>query len=64
MGPPDQRPPFPEFEWTLVPVSHRYVSKRLQESNYLQAMEGGIDSSHVSSPPRSLSCETLRVPPV
>ncbi len=25
-----------------------FVSKRLQESNYLQAMEGGIDTSHVS----------------
>ncbi len=49
MGPPDQRPPLPEFEWTLVPASHRYVSKRFQECNYLQAMEGGIDSSHVSS---------------
>ncbi|MBV9969153.1 MAG: aromatic ring-hydroxylating dioxygenase subunit alpha, partial [Xanthobacteraceae bacterium] len=27
---------------------HRYISKRLQESNWLQALEGGIDSSHVS----------------
>lgn len=48
MGPPEQQPPLPEFEWALVPDSHRYVSKRIQESNYLQAMEGGIDSSHVS----------------
>src|SRR5581483_2161061 len=36
-----------------VRVCHRarkqtFVSKRLQECNYLQAMEGGIDSSHVS----------------
>jgi phenylpropionate dioxygenase-like ring-hydroxylating dioxygenase large terminal subunit len=49
MGPPEARPPFPEFEWALVPQSHRFVSKRLQECNYLQAMEGGIDSSHISS---------------
>ena len=28
--------------------SRRFISKRLQESNWLQAMEGGIDSSHVS----------------
>ena len=49
MGPVEAKPPFPEFEWTLVPPSHRFVSKRLQECNYLQAMEGGIDSSHVSS---------------
>jgi hypothetical protein len=49
MGPPEEQPPFPEFEWMLVPQTHRYVSKRVQENNYLQAMEGGIDSSHVSS---------------
>ncbi|WP_298212687.1 Rieske 2Fe-2S domain-containing protein [Acidovorax sp.] len=48
MGPSDKQPPLPEFEWALVPDSHRYVSKRIQENNYLQAMEGGIDSSHVS----------------
>jgi hypothetical protein len=38
----------PELEWTLVPETHRFNSKRLQQSNYLQAIEGGIDSSHVS----------------
>jgi phthalate 4,5-dioxygenase oxygenase subunit len=48
MGPQGQQPPLPEFEWTQVPDSHRYISRREQESNYLQAMEGGIDSSHVS----------------
>jgi phthalate 4,5-dioxygenase oxygenase subunit len=48
MGPPEHQPPLPEFEWALVPDSHRYLSKRIQENNYLQAMEGGIDSSHVS----------------
>ena len=49
MGPAGKTPPLPEFEWSLVPESHRFVTKRLQESNYLQGMEGGIDSSHVSS---------------
>ncbi len=49
MGPAEQRPPLPEFEWALVPDSQRHVGKRLGECNYLQAMEGGIDSSHVSS---------------
>ena len=28
--------------------ARRFISKRLQECNWLQAMEGGIDSSHVS----------------
>lgn len=48
MGPPEQQPPLPEHEWAMVPPAQRLVSKRLQECNYLQAMEGGIDSSHVS----------------
>jgi phthalate 4,5-dioxygenase len=48
MGPPELRPPEPGFEWTALPASHWYHSKRWQECNYLQAMEGGIDSSHVS----------------
>jgi phthalate 4,5-dioxygenase len=48
MGPPDKRPQPPGLEWTRLPESHRYVSKRLQESGYLQAMEGGIDTTHAS----------------
>ena len=48
MGPPAERPPLPNFEWVHLPPSHRIVTKRWQESNYLQAVEGGIDSSHVS----------------
>jgi nitrite reductase/ring-hydroxylating ferredoxin subunit len=48
MGPPEKQPAPPELEWCLVPESHRYVTKRLQQTSYLQAMEGGIDTSHVS----------------
>jgi phthalate 4,5-dioxygenase len=48
MGPPEKQPPLPEWEFAMVPPEHRFVSKRLQECNWLQAMEGGIDSSHVS----------------
>ncbi|HUL91504.1 MAG TPA: Rieske 2Fe-2S domain-containing protein [Burkholderiales bacterium] len=48
MGPPALKPAPPELEWTLVSPERRFISKRLQESNYLQAIEGGIDSSHVS----------------
>ncbi len=48
MGPPELRPPPPALEWTDVEPPQRFVSKRLQECNYLQAMEGGINSSHVS----------------
>jgi phthalate 4,5-dioxygenase len=48
MGPPPLRPAEPELEWVMVPAERRYVSKRLQQNNYLQAIEGGIDSSHVT----------------
>ncbi|MGA9280335.1 MAG: Rieske 2Fe-2S domain-containing protein, partial [Pseudolabrys sp.] len=48
MGPPGMQPSPPALEWTDVEPAQRFVSKRLQECNYLQAMEGGIDSSHVS----------------
>ena len=48
MGDPAQQPPVPEFEWTRMPDTHRHAARRIQECNYLQAMEGGIDSSHVS----------------
>jgi phenylpropionate dioxygenase-like ring-hydroxylating dioxygenase large terminal subunit len=48
MGAPEHRPPPPEFEWVTVPATHRFASRRHQECNYLQAMEGGIDSVHLS----------------
>jgi nitrite reductase/ring-hydroxylating ferredoxin subunit len=48
MGVPDEQPGLPEFEFVHVPPEQAYTSKRWQESNWLQALEGGIDSSHVS----------------
>ncbi|WP_270933646.1 aromatic ring-hydroxylating dioxygenase subunit alpha [Falsiroseomonas oryzae] len=48
MGPKETTPPEPEWEFALVPPEQTFTSKRLQECNWLQAMEGGIDSSHVS----------------
>jgi hypothetical protein len=41
-------PELPQYEWALVPESHRYVHKRLQACNYLQNVEGEVDSSHIS----------------
>jgi phthalate 4,5-dioxygenase len=48
MGPLEHKPPLPEWEFARVPAEQTFTSKRLQECNWLQAMEGGIDSSHVS----------------
>jgi phenylpropionate dioxygenase-like ring-hydroxylating dioxygenase large terminal subunit len=48
LGDPEKRPELPEFEFVHVPPEQTFTSKRWQESNWLQALEGGIDSSHVS----------------
>jgi phthalate 4,5-dioxygenase len=48
MGPPESQPPLPEWEFATVPRNQSISTKRLQECNWLQALEGGIDSSHVS----------------
>ena len=48
MGDKDDQPSEPVWEFATVPSEQTFTSKRWQESNWLQAMEGGIDSSHVS----------------
>jgi phenylpropionate dioxygenase-like ring-hydroxylating dioxygenase large terminal subunit len=46
MGPGDKMPLFPNYPWLVSQESQRSVFKSLQECNYLQCMEGDIDSSH------------------
>jgi phenylpropionate dioxygenase-like ring-hydroxylating dioxygenase large terminal subunit len=48
MGPPEKQPEMHQLEWTRVPAENVLVTKRLQENNWAQAVEGGIDSSHIS----------------
>jgi phthalate 4,5-dioxygenase len=48
MGPPELRPPVPDYELTRAPATHRQVSKTLEDCNWLQALEGGLDTSHSS----------------
>jgi phenylpropionate dioxygenase-like ring-hydroxylating dioxygenase large terminal subunit len=48
MGPERPAPPLPQLEWLDLPESHIRSSKRVQYSNWVQAMEGDIDQSHVS----------------
>jgi phthalate 4,5-dioxygenase len=48
MGPPDKEPALPHLEWARVPDSQRVLSRWIQECNYMQALEGEIDSAHVS----------------
>ena len=60
MGPKEKRPVLPKFEWTQVPESHRHVSKMWQECNWLQALEGAIDTAHASFLHRALTPHTTR----
>jgi phthalate 4,5-dioxygenase oxygenase subunit len=48
MGPAALKPEPPDFEWAYLPSSQRTATKRLQENNWVQGVEGGIDSSHIS----------------
>src|SRR5215212_1130534 len=48
MRPAELEPELPQLEWARVPSDQLIVSKTLQESNWVQGLEGGIDSSHVS----------------
>jgi phenylpropionate dioxygenase-like ring-hydroxylating dioxygenase large terminal subunit len=48
MGPKDTMPEPPDYEWMRAPQSHRFVSKTFEDCNWLQAMEGGLDTAHSS----------------
>lgn len=48
MGPPDRQPPLPSQEWMRVPADNLDVCRHLGDANWLQLLEGGIDTSHSS----------------
>jgi phthalate 4,5-dioxygenase oxygenase subunit len=48
MGDQDRVPGFPVYLWTTVPETHRVAARWIQEANWMQSLEGGIDTSHAS----------------
>lgn len=58
MGPLEHLPPPPAFEYTQAPETHRGITKVWQQCNWLQAFEGGIDSSHAPILHRAITTET------
>jgi phthalate 4,5-dioxygenase len=48
LGQREAMPEIPDYEWLRAPPSHRFVSKTFESCNYLQALEGGLDTSHSS----------------
>jgi len=62
LGPPDKQPSVPDLEWMRAPAGHCWISKTFERCNYLQAMEGGLDTSHSSFLHRDLTAEGLANP--
>jgi phthalate 4,5-dioxygenase len=61
MGPPDKKPPLPLYQWCARPDADQTTgSKWMQESNYAQALEGNIDSSHVGFLHKTFDHPTFR----
>ena len=48
LGPNEKSPELPQFEWARLPAGHCHLSTWLQETNWLQGLEGEIDTSHAS----------------
>jgi len=46
LGPHETMPAPPDFEFIRAAPNHSFMSKSLQDCNYLQALEGGLDSAH------------------
>jgi len=46
LGPAESPPPLPAFEWLMLPEGQRWTSLTLRACNWLQGLEGDIDSSH------------------
>ncbi|MBV9581270.1 MAG: Rieske 2Fe-2S domain-containing protein [Chloroflexi bacterium] len=51
-------PPLPELGWALVPADQRQSLRYARACNWLQALEGDIDSSHVNYLHRSFNPQT------
>jgi phthalate 4,5-dioxygenase len=60
LGPANALPPPPKFAWTAAPETHLHVTKVIQECNWLQGLEGGIDTSHAPIMHRLLSENSTR----
>jgi nitrite reductase/ring-hydroxylating ferredoxin subunit len=48
LGPREVMPELPQLEHGVLPASHRYVTKRLQQCNWAQSMDGALDTAHFS----------------
>src|SRR5579871_2867183 len=47
LGPREQEPPFREFNWMKLPASQVAIIKVYEEANFVQGIEGSVDTAHV-----------------
>jgi nitrite reductase/ring-hydroxylating ferredoxin subunit len=48
LGPPEQQPEFPMHRWMEVPEGHRHPRIVATRSNFVQVMEGLLDTTHLA----------------
>jgi phthalate 4,5-dioxygenase oxygenase subunit len=61
MGQPEKKPPLPMYQWCARPdADQTTANKWMQDSNYAQALEGNIDSSHVGFLHKTFEHPTFR----
>jgi phenylpropionate dioxygenase-like ring-hydroxylating dioxygenase large terminal subunit len=47
LGPRDAEPEFPHWSWMDLPDANRLVTRHVEECNFIQVIEGLVDSSHL-----------------
>lgn len=46
MGPPEKKPPFPNFDFFDEPAGHRYLRKTHSPCNWIQTRDNEVDNAH------------------
>ena len=60
LGSQDKQPLLPNYEWMSMAPEYLYVTKSIQDCNWLQGLEGECDSSHLSFLHRNFTGERPR----
>lgn len=49
LGSPEEQPSFPNWRWLDFPPEKMFVAPTMYQTNYIQAIDGGADSSHLTT---------------
>ena len=49
LGPREEQPPFPNWRWLDFAPEQYFVAPVMYKANYIQAVDGGADSSHLTT---------------